>query len=299
MGVATFCALLASASCFAMRIHLPATAANGARAASVASGLHMSAVPSSRRAFLGSATVVAGGLLLGESAPVAAETRPPAADDVLIYVGAGCFWHVQHEMTVAEQVLLGRDGQSFTAVAGYAGGSQIGKDGKVCYHNMAFDSDYGRMGHTEVVGIRVPDDSVASFAEAFVGLFNAKGIRADPQDQGGEYRSAVGLPGGIKHPAVDVLVAAAAKKKMKVLAGRGDEDDTLRDRSIYVYDTAEFPFHAGELYHQYHNDMIENYGNLPQSRHQYSVALLERAYGFVICFAGFAAQLLAHCSQLQ
>ena len=132
LRVATFCALLASASCFAMCIHLPATAANGARAASAASGLHMSAVPSSRRAFLGSATVVAGGLLLGESAPVAAETRPPAADDVLIYVGAGCFWHVQHEMTVAEQVLLGRDGQSFTAVAGYAGGSQIGKDGKVC-----------------------------------------------------------------------------------------------------------------------------------------------------------------------
>ena len=52
---------------------------------------------------------------------------------------------------------------------------------------------------------------------------------------------------------------------MKVLAGRGDEDDTLRDRSIYVYDTAEFPFHAGELYHQYHNDMIENYGTFPQS----------------------------------
>ena len=143
LRVATLSALLASASCFAIRIHLPATAGIGARAASsfgktlrrgasAASGLHMSAVPSSRRAFLGSATVVAGGLLLGESAPVAAETRPPAADDVLIYVGAGCFWHVQHEMTVAEQVLLGRDGQSFTAVAGYAGGSQIGKDGKVC-----------------------------------------------------------------------------------------------------------------------------------------------------------------------
>ena len=49
---------------------------------------------------------------------------------------------------------------------------------------------------------------------------------------------------------------AAAKKGMKVLAGTGDEGDTLRARSIYVYDTAEFPFHAGELYHQYHNDMV-------------------------------------------
>ena len=52
------------------------------------------------------------------------------------------------------------------------------------------------------------------------------------------------------------LKAAAAKKGMTVLAGKGDEDDTLRARSIYVYDTSEFPFHAGELYHQYHNDMV-------------------------------------------
>jgi peptide methionine sulfoxide reductase MsrA len=65
-------------------------------------------------------------------APVAAAgARLPAADDVLIYVGAGCFWHVQHEMTVAEQKFLGRDGKSFTSVAGYAGGTKLGKNGKV------------------------------------------------------------------------------------------------------------------------------------------------------------------------
>jgi hypothetical protein len=69
-------------------------------------------------------------------------------------------------------------------------------------------------------------------------------------------RSAIGLPGGIKNEAVSVLQDAAAKKGMKVLAGKGDEDDTLRARSIYVYDTEEFPFYAGELYHQYHNDMV-------------------------------------------
>jgi len=57
-------------------------------------------------------------------APVTAATSPilPADSDLDIYVGAGCFWHVQHEMTVAEQKLLGRDGRSYTAIAGYAGG---------------------------------------------------------------------------------------------------------------------------------------------------------------------------------
>lgn len=71
-------------------------------------------------------------------------------------------------------------------------------------------------------------------------------------------RSAIGLPGGIGNEVVSVLQEAAAKKGMKVLAGKGDEDDTLRARSIYVYDTSEFPFHAGELYHQYHNDMVRD-----------------------------------------
>ena len=256
----------------------------------------------SRRAVVGSAAAFLAGNLWQAVEPAAAVARLPSDDDVLVYVGAGCFWHVQHEMVVAEQKLLGRNGDSFTAIAGYAGGTKVGKDGKVCYHNMAFDSDYGKLGHTEVVAVRVPEDSVEGFVEAYISLFDSKGIRADPQDAGGEYRckqllaihlfavtllpntppesqagtvltgrvyasracvracvlrrSAIGLPGGIKNEAVSVLQDAAAKKGMKVLAGKGDEDDTLRARSIYVYDTEEFPFYAGELYHQYHNDMV-------------------------------------------
>jgi len=181
-------------------------------------------------------------------------------DDVLIYVGAGCFWHTQHEMTVAEQSLLGRDGNTFTAVAGYAGGNKLGKNGKLCYHNMAFDSDYASFGHTEVVAVQVPSASVEGFVKAYVDLFDTKGVRHDPQDQGGEYRSAIGLPGGVTNGVMQVLTEAAAKKGMTVEAGKGDEGDSLRDRSIFVYDTAQFPFHSGELYHQYHNDMTENYG---------------------------------------
>ena len=33
-------------------------------------------------------------------------------------------------------------------------------------------------------------------------------------------------------------------KKVNVLEGKGDEEDTLRARTIYVYDTSLFPFRA-------------------------------------------------------
>jgi peptide methionine sulfoxide reductase MsrA len=190
------------------------------------------------------------------------EARPPSEDDLLLYFGAGCFWHVQHEMILAEKYILKRNKDSFTSVAGYAGGNKIGKEGKVCYHNREKDSDYGSMGHTEVVGVRIPADRVAFFLEAFLNLFNDKGVRADPQDRGGEYRSAIGLPGGYdgQPQVVALLKEYAADKGMKILPGTGDEQDTLKAKSIYVYDTLDFPFYAGELYHQYHDDMIEKYG---------------------------------------
>jgi hypothetical protein len=53
------------------------------------------------------------------------EARPPTEDDLLLYFGAGCFWHVQHEMIVAEKYVLKRDANSFTSVAGYAGGTKV------------------------------------------------------------------------------------------------------------------------------------------------------------------------------
>ena len=115
-------------------------------------------------------------------------TQPGGAAEVLVYVGAGCFWHVQYEMILAEKKLLGRDGSTYTAVAGYAGGTRVGTGGKVCYHNEAAEADYGQLGHTEVVAVRVPRDRVNEFSKSFVKLFNAKGLRNDPQDKGGEYR---------------------------------------------------------------------------------------------------------------
>jgi peptide methionine sulfoxide reductase MsrA len=185
-----------------------------------------------------------------------------AAEELqLLYVGAGCFWHVQHEMVLAEHTLLGRSSSSFTAIAGYAGGTKVGAGNLVCYHNQkARDTDYGKLGHTEVVAVRVPSHRVADFTRQFLALFDVQGLRSDPQDKGGEYRSAIGLRDGLRHPIVPLLKTQAAKRGMRLVEGVGDEGDTLQERIIYVYDTQKFPFHAGELYHQYHNDMVGTYG---------------------------------------
>lgn len=78
--------------------------------------------------------------------------------------------------------------------------------------------------------------------------------RVDPMDRGGEYRSLIGLPGGIDHPSYPLVQEAGKKAGFQLIAGKGNDPDTLGKQLIYVYDTAKFPFYQGEVYHQYHND---------------------------------------------
>ena len=96
----------------------------------------------SRRAALGAA----GGALVGSSFPAQAVEM----EDLKVYFGAGCFWHVQHEFVLKEAQELGRSGTAFSAVTGYAGGTGVER-GLVCYHNRRGVSDYGRLGHAEAV----------------------------------------------------------------------------------------------------------------------------------------------------
>jgi hypothetical protein len=108
-----------------------------------------------------------------------------------VYFGAGCFWHVQHEMILAERTILNRKDEELTSLTGYAGGGGRGTDdqGRVCYHNVQSIADYGKLGHGEVVGMTVPTNTVGEFAEEYFKLFDGnKGERADPMDKGGEYR---------------------------------------------------------------------------------------------------------------
>lgn len=179
-----------------------------------------------------------------------------AADDELIdvYFGCGCFWHVQHEFVEAERNILGRSDSDLTSRAGYAGGKAGALDGKVCYHNAQGVADYGKLGHSEVVGMKIPADKFEAFAVEYFKLFDKDGNRPDQfGDRGTEYRSLVGVPGGKNSPYADMLVKAsvATGDKLDFAVGKGDDRDTAK--VSYIMDTAEFPFYVGEQYHQFHD----------------------------------------------
>lgn len=185
---------------------------------------------------------------------------------VEVYFGCGCFWHVQHEFVVTEMDTLCRDGASLTARTAYAGGKTTGPDGLVCYHNGEGMADYGRMGHAEVVSMVVPEANFSSFAATFWKVCSG-GQRRDPQDMGGEYRSVIGLPGGMQSSFLPQMKHGASAK---LVAGSGNEGDTLGSGQIYVYDTATFPGHIAEKYHQFHDDMTESYGSEYNSFQEYA-----------------------------
>ncbi|CAE7236552.1 unnamed protein product [Symbiodinium sp. CCMP2592] len=194
-----------------------------------------------------------------------------AESEVKMYVGQGCFWHVQHEVVKQEASDLGRQPTEITALSGYAGGTEVGGNGEVCYHNMAMAPDYGRMGHTEVVNVSVPEGKVGAFAKAY---FDAAAKypfgRADPQDRGTEYRSAIGIPGGMDGPLFKE-VEAANNGRLQLVRGQGNDADTVGTKKVWIYDSNSFPFHQGEIYHQFHDDMLERY---PQEYHKLKKVLV-------------------------
>ena len=54
-------------------------------------------------------------------------------------------------MVKAEMSILGRTTDELTSYAGYGGArASVGKEGKLCYHNMRGIGDYGKAGAGEV-----------------------------------------------------------------------------------------------------------------------------------------------------
>jgi hypothetical protein len=131
---------------------------------------------SSRRSLLGSALATAASTFLFRGVPpaiAADDDADPKLTDV--YFGVGCFWHIQHEFVEAERELLGRNDHQLTSKAGYAGGKSTGSEGRVCYHNLMGVADYGKLGHGEVVGMTLPEQSIGEFAKVYFSLFSPKG----------------------------------------------------------------------------------------------------------------------------
>mmetsp|Transcript_5594 Transcript_5594/g.8106 ORF Transcript_5594/g.8106 Transcript_5594/m.8106 type:complete len:295 (-) Transcript_5594:290-1174(-) len=208
-----------------------------------------------RRSFLGKSS----------AALVGALSFPPTAfaeeDLIDVYFGCGCFWHVQHEFVEAERNILGRSDDQLTSRAGYAGGNAGAKDGKVCYHNALSISDYGKLGHAEVVSMKIPSSKYKDFAIEYCKLFR-NGMRPDQAgDRGLEYRNLVGLKGGSKNPLALELIEAskATGDQLDFAVGKGNDSDA--SRLVWIMDTEKYPFFIGENYHQFHDGFAfgENY----------------------------------------
>ena len=237
------------------------------------------------------AMAAAGELTLTEDSTTAiAATAEEGLIDV--YFGCGCFWHAQHEFVLAEKKILGRTDAELTARAGYAGGKAGALDGKVCYHNAPNIADYGKLGHAEVVGLKIPPSKFGEFCVEYFKLFDKDGNRPDQAgDRGTEYRNLVGFPGGAAsasasgtqlYPYAKILVDAsiATGDKLDFAVGKGDDKD-LRKVS-FVMDTADFPFFVGEQYHQFHDgfNLNENY---PGSYNNLAGAFAKSGESFGTC----------------
>lgn len=200
--------------------------------------------------------------------PVAAHA---ATGQVQVFFGNGCFWHLQHDFLQHEVSLLGRKDDTVTTLVGYAGGKQAGPKGEVCYHNVQFAPDYGMMGHTEVVNLAVPEGSIGDFAKRYFDAADSTPFgRPDPQDFGSEYRSAIGIPGGMDGKFFKEVESANAGR-MKLLRGQGGDADTVGTKNVWIYDSEKFPFYQGEVYHQFHDDMSDRYS---QAYHALNAKLL-------------------------
>lgn len=182
-----------------------------------------------------------------------------------VYFGCGCFWHVQYVFIQAERRILNRTDEELTARAGYAGGKDGSFDGKVCYHNGKSISDYSKLGHAEVVHLRIPSSSFKEFAVEYTKIFDKNGYRPDQLgDRGSEYRNLVGIPGGANADMYLQRLISASKENGDKLAftfGKGSDDD--QRGLVYIMDSSEdgYPFFVAEAYHQFHDGFApgENY----------------------------------------
>lgn len=226
--------------------------------------------PKGRRSFFVDFSSTASIALLGSSAlaplltPEISHASTDDEDLIDVYFGCGCFWHVQHEFVEAEKTILGRSNNKVTSRAGYAGGNLGMKDGKVCYHNFAQVSDYGKLGHAEIVSLRIPKSNFKEFAIEYCKLFK-DGMRPDQNgDRGLEYRNIVGFKGGAKNAELAAQLVEASKEvgdQLDFAVGKGTDKDIRR--VVWIMDSELYPSYVAEQYHQFHDgfNFGENYPN--------------------------------------
>ena len=87
----------------------------------------------------------------------------------------------------------------------------------------------------------------------------------------------VGLPGGVHSPLYQVFAAANTYGMiLKTSATGGDPDDL---NTVWVYDSAAFPYYDGEVYHQCHCDFRMSSGMPYPARYTRDVWAAKKALG--------------------
>jgi peptide methionine sulfoxide reductase MsrA len=195
-----------------------------------------------------------------------------ARASISMYFGNGCFFARQNLfVNHFERKVLGRDDGQLSSIAGYAGSMKTGPHGAACYHNPRNFSDYGTLGHAEAVEIEVPlvslDEVFAIYFDSFIQLEKGSWVRPDMYDQGAEYRSLIGVPGGLTNTRVLAAMHRANVHNMTLRPGQGSDPDTFLSNTVLVMDTARFPFIQAELCLQFHDDTNVKY---PLSYHRYA-----------------------------
>ena len=210
------------------------------------------------------------------------EGMAPRKPGTYVYLGNGCFWERQWAYVQVEQTLWRRPATEVSAKVGYAGGSS--GSGDVCYHcGISCSRDYSRLGHAEVVEVRLDSGSAQAQMEALAGDFfgsmqcgDGGCIRPDPMDRGGEYRSLIGVPGGVDGPLYAAVVRANTVG-MTLKSGLGDEGEERN--TVLVYNSEAFPFHLGEPYHQFHSNFFMSDGMPYPSSYTHDMWCLKASQG--------------------
>jgi len=189
---------------------------------------------------------------------------------MLMYFGNGCFFAHQYLFLERfERGVLNRMDGDLTAVQGYAGSLRTGPRGTACYHNSHNFSDYGALGHGEVVEVDVPLNSLHAAFEVYFGSFVeiSQGVwtRPDFYDRGPGYRSLVGVPGGVNNTLALEAIRKTNGLNLTIKAGQGDDPDTFTTNTVFVMDSTKFHFIQAELCLQFHDDSQAKY---PDSYHR-------------------------------
>lgn len=195
--------------------------------------------------------------------------------DTKVFLGSGGFAAMQAAyVDVESRAPFDRAGAKISALAGYAGAHAVGPGGLVCYYGAQPHTIYEGLGYAQVVQITLRAKERPDFYDLhqerneFANLLQAFFAAPNSQQAGMQFRSCIGIPGGMASP----LFAVVQEQNVGLELVRGVGGDPMSFNTVYIYDTNHFPFHRAETYLQFEGSpanlksVQEEAGHIPPTR---------------------------------